>query len=221
MSVTTTIAVVDDHPLFREGVVRSLEESGRFEVIAQGRTAEDAVRIVQSSNPDILLLDLSMPGGGQATLTSLAESHPTQKTVVLTVSEADEDVTAALQAGVRGYVLKGIGSQALMEVLSSVADGEQYVSPTLSARLLSKLSRPADSAAEPLATLTVREREVLEEVSTGMSNKQVARRLGLEEKTVKHHMSRVLAKLHVANRTEAALMWARSRSASFQNVHSR
>ena len=208
MTGAIRIAIVDDHPLFREGVTRSLSEIGGFEVAGEGATAQDAERIAATIQPDILLLDISMPGGGLAAVASILADHPAQKIVMLTVSEANADVTKALNAGVRGYVLKGIGSRALADILRNVAAGESYLSPTLSARLLSDLQslKPANGTADRLQQLTERQTEILRLVAEGLSNKEVALRLDLQEKTVKHHMTGVLSKLNVRNRTEAALM---------------
>ncbi|BAV49041.1 two-component response regulator [Mesorhizobium loti] len=202
------IAIVDDHPLFREGVTRSLSEIGGFEIVGEGATAQDAERIASTVQPDILLLDISMPGGGLAAVASILTDHPAQKIVMLTVSEANADVTKALNAGVQGYILKGVGSRALADILHNVAAGESYLTPTLSARLLSDLQspHPADGMADRLRHLTERQTEILRLVAEGLSNKEVALRLELQEKTVKHHMTGVLSKLHVRNRTEAALM---------------
>ncbi|ESY65362.1 response regulator transcription factor [Mesorhizobium sp. M1050] len=208
MTGVIRIAIVDDHPLFREGVTRSLSEIGGFDMVGEGATAQDAERIVSTVRPDILLLDISMPGGGLAAVAGILAGHPAQKIVMLTVSEANADVTMALNAGVCGYVLKGIGSRALADILRSVAAGESYLSPTLSARLLSDLQsqHPTNGNADRLRQLTERQTEILRLVAEGLSNKEVALRLELQEKTVKHHMTGVLSKLNVRNRTEAALM---------------
>jgi two-component system nitrate/nitrite response regulator NarL len=201
------IAVIDDHPLFREGVTRSLSEIGGFEIVAEGSSMEDAIRIAQRHAPDVMLMDISMPGGGLEAIGPIRDIRPEQRIVMLTVSEAGDDITRALNSGARGYVLKGVGSQALAEILRSVAAGESYVSPTLSARLLKDLASFSNGGAkdDPLSTLTAREQEVLELVASGLSNKRIALKLDLHEKTVKHHMSRILAKLNVSNRTEAAM----------------
>ncbi|ADV09979.1 response regulator transcription factor [Mesorhizobium sp. M7A.F.Ca.CA.001.09.2.1] len=208
MTGTIRIAIVDDHPLFREGVTRSLSEIGGFEMVGEGATAQDAERLAATMRPDILLLDISMPGGGLSAVASILANHPAQKIVMLTVSEANADVTKALNAGVNGYVLKGVGSRGLADILRNVAAGESYLSPTLSARLLSDLQsqQPTDGLAERLRQLTDRQTEILRLVAEGLSNKEVALRLELQEKTVKHHMTGVLSKLNVRNRTEAALM---------------
>ena len=212
MTHAIRIAIVDDHPLFREGVARSLGEIGGFEVVGEGASAEDAERLVAAMRPDIVLLDISMPGGGLTAAANIMAGHPGQKVVMLTVSEANADVAQALNAGARGYVLKGVGSKALAEILSNVAAGESYVSPTLSARLLSDLLlQPTTRKADPIQQLTGRETDILRLVAEGLSNKEVAARLSLQEKTVKHHMTRVLAKLNVRNRTEAALLMREAR----------
>jgi two-component system, NarL family, nitrate/nitrite response regulator NarL len=201
------IAVVDDHPLFREGVARCLKDLG-FEVVGEGSDKDDALRIADLKQADIMLVDLSMPGGGLKAIQSILERNPAQKMVVLTVSELTDDVTEALNNGARGYVLKGVGYRGLAEILRTVAAGERYVSPTLSARVLSDLS--ARSAGAPakrsrIADLNEREREILTLVASGLSNKRIALKLDVHEKTVKHHMTRILAKLNAANRTEAAI----------------
>jgi two-component system nitrate/nitrite response regulator NarL len=201
------VAVVDDHPLFREGVTRSLNELGGFEVVGEGGTMEQALQIADELRPDIVLMDISMPGGGLNAIAPMLLRNPSQKIVMLTVSETSDDVTGALERGAVGYVLKGVGSRMLAEILHAVAAGESYVPPALSARLLADRSALAGaaSASDPLAGLTDREHEILTLVAAGLSNKRIALKIGLHEKTVKHHMTRVLAKLNASNRTEAAM----------------
>ena len=207
MSTKLKVAIVDDHPLFREGVVRSMQETGRFEIVGEGASCDDAVRLAHEKLPDIMLVDLSMPGGGLPAITRIRAQHGMIRIVALTASEAPDDVTCALNQGVAGYVLKGVGSRALTEILLLVAQGETYVTPALSARLLSRLSagREEKQTSQPLESLTEREREVLELVASGMSNKEIARQLDLSEKTVKHRMTGILAKLNANNRTDAAM----------------
>lgn len=202
-----SVAVVDDHPLFREGVTRSLSEIGSFEIVGEGGTGDDAQRLVREKRPDVLLMDISMPGGGLNAILPILQMVPDQKIVMLTVSESSDDVTKALSIGAKGYVLKGVGSQALAEMVRTVAAGESYVSPTLSARLLGRLSaRDPRARLDPIGELTAREREILGLVASGLSNKRVALQLDLQEKTVKHHMTRIFAKLGVSNRMEAAMI---------------
>jgi DNA-binding NarL/FixJ family response regulator len=206
MTAGIRVAVIDDHPLFREGVTRSLSEIDGFEIVAEGSSKDDAIRIAESLRPDIILMDISMPGGGLNAIALILEISPSQKIVMLTVSEASDDVTAALNGGAKGYVLKGVGSRALADVIRTVASGESYVAPTLSAKLISNRSAAPAKKSDLLTELTAREQEVLHLVASGMSNKHVARKLDLHEKTVKHHMTQVMAKLGVSNRTEAAMV---------------
>lgn len=209
------ILVVDDHPMFRDGVTRSLSEHAGLVVCGEGATAEQAVRLDRDLRPEVILLDLSMPGGGLNALARILEQSPEAIVVVLTASEADEDVLSALRAGARGYVLKGVPATTLVEVVLGAVAGESYVSPALAARILAELRTPsvavgapapANDAQEILASLTRREEEILRLVAAGNSNKEVARRIALQEKTVKHHMTRILQKLNVRNRTEAAML---------------
>lgn len=204
MDTRIRVAVVDDHPLFREGVTRSLSEIDGFEIVAEGSSGADAVRIAGTLQPDVLLMDISMPGGGLDAIPAVLDVAPSQRIVMLTVSEASEDVTTALTRGAVGYVLKGVGALTLADAIRTVAAGDGYVAPTLSARLISaRTEMPSKSAL--IASLTPREMEVLELVAVGMSNKHVAIELDLQEKTVKHHMTQILTKLGVTNRTEAAM----------------
>lgn len=208
MTSPISLALIDDHPLIREGVSRSLAETGKFRIVGEGASAEDAVRLAVEERPDIVLVDISMPGGGHQAIAGIRERLPLQRIVVLTVSESDDDLTAALAAGVEGYVLKGVGAKSLGEILESVKDGASYVPPKLAARMLANLKRLSAGEADPdpLSRLSRREREILGLVAGGLSNKEVALRLSLQEKTVKYHMTRIMAKLQVRNRTEAALL---------------
>lgn len=203
------LVVADDHPLYREGVVRTLSEEPGFEVVGEGADADEAVSLVAAHMPDLVLLDISMPGGGLSAARRIADAFPAVRIIMLTVSERDEDVHAALKAGALGYVLKGVGGAELIRVARDVANGSAYVSPALAARLLKEVGEPAAESARPanlLAALTGREREILELVADGKSNKEVARTLDLQEKTVKHYMTNILKKLQVRNRVEAAIL---------------
>ena len=203
MIAEISLAVIDDHPLFREGVIRSLTEMDGFSIVGEGSSKEDALRIATEHRPDILLLDISMPGGGLDAISLILGQIPDQKIVMLTVSEASDDVMAALKSGAKGYVLKGVGSRMLADIIRSIAAGDSYVAPTLSARLISENGSAAQ--VNPFNALTDREREVLELASAGLSNKHIGLKLDLHEKTIKHHMTQIFAKLEVSNRTEAAM----------------
>jgi two-component system nitrate/nitrite response regulator NarL len=202
--------VVDDHPLFRGGVTRTLAEAG-FEVLGEGGSAAEAVDLTALHMPDLILLDISMPGGGIAAAREVGSRFPAVRIVMLTVSEADDDVLSALEAGAHGYVLKGVGSQELVALLRDVHTGGSYVSPSLAARLLAAMQKgQRPSGSSPVADLTRREEEILRLVAKGHSNKEIGRALDLQEKTVKHYMTNILQKLQVRNRVEAAVL-ARNR----------
>lgn len=211
--VTDTIRVIvaDDHPLFRQGVVATLQQAGDLEVVAQAADAPGAVRAAQEYLPDIAVLDVTMPGNGLDAARDIAQACPATRIVMLTVSEYEDDVMAAFKAGGSGYVLKGASGQDLVHVIRAVARGEVYVAPSLAGYLLREMSKPRP--ADPLAELTARERAVLALVADGLSNAEIGLQLGLAEKTVKHYMTNVLAKLQVRSRVEAALLAYRARSA--------
>lgn len=203
------VAVVDDHPLFREGVAYTIRSSKVLEVVAEGATAEDAIRIAKDELPDIVLLDVSMPGGGIEAARAIARSCPVVKMIMLTVSESEEHVAQALEAGAHGYVLKGTSGSELVSTMRAVSRGESYVTPGLAARLLTLSKRPPRSAAShsDLTELTRREEQILDHVGRGLTNKEIAKALIISEKTVKHYMTNIMQKLHVRNRVEAILAY--------------
>jgi two-component system nitrate/nitrite response regulator NarL len=203
-----TVALIDDHPLFRGGVAATLAGQPDFEIVGQGVSADDAVRLVKEFLPDIVLLDISMPGGGIEAARQIAIDCPVVKMIMLTVSEQDDDVIAALKAGARGYILKGVGGDELIAIVRAVNRGESYVSPDLAARILIEAGNDDDltSTPDPLVRLTAREEQILKLVSHGLSNKEIGRDLDLSEKTIKHYMTNILQKLQVRNRVEAALL---------------
>lgn len=200
------ILVADDHPLFRGGVVLTLVEHGGFEVVAEVGDADAAVAEAERLLPDIALLDISMPGSGLAAAARIGRSLPAVAIVMLTVSEADEDLLAALKSGARGYALKGVGAEELAGLLLHVAGGGSYVSPSLAARVLSTLhERRGPVPVEGGEELNRREERILRLVALGRSNKEIGLELDLQEKTVKNYMTNILQKLQVRNRVEAAL----------------
>ncbi len=203
------VALFDDHPLMREGVVHTLNSASDFEVVAEGATRDDAVRVAQDDLPDIILLDINMPGGGIEAAQDISNVCPFVRIVTLTVSEDEADVGAALRAGARGYILKGVSGPEFLRTLRAIHSGEDYVSPNLAVRLLAdfkedKRIKPTDSFR--LASLTLREEQILELVAQGLRNKEVGKKLDLSEKTVKHYVTNILQKLQVRNRVEAAMV---------------
>ena len=203
-----TIGVVDDHPLFREGVTRSLSEISGLVVVGEGASSDDAAMIASDNHPDIMLLDVSMPGGGLSAISDVLARSPTTKVLMLTVSEEVDTLLGALQRGAMGYVLKGVGSRGLAEAIQTVLRGSRYISPTMSAKVMENSLHGGNS---DKTNLTPREREVMDLVAQGLSNKHIGLRLSLQEKTVKHHMTQILSKLGASNRTEAALQWRERR----------
>lgn len=202
----TRILIADDHPLYREGVARTLAADPGLEVVAAASDGEEAVALALDLRPDLVLLDLSMPGaGGLAALQELRRAAPDLRVAILTASEEDQDVIEALKAGAQGYVLKGIGGDALVAAVKDLARGQTYVSPHLAGRMLDILRAEREGRAAAPQRLTPREEEILRELAEGKSNKEIARALSIQEKTVKHHVTVILQKLQVRNRTEAAL----------------
>lgn len=212
----TRIVLIDDHPLFREGVAYTIQSEPTFEVIGQGESLDEAVQLVADLTPDILLLDINIPGGGIQTAKKIAASHPLTKIIMLTASSDDDDLVKALKAGARGYILKGVAARELISIVRAVQAGEGYITPSLAANLLTEMAggqRPSKTDSSPLDELTKREREILEHIATGLSNKEIGQRLYVSEKTVKHYVTSVLQKLHVRNRVEAALLVQKSQQA--------
>jgi two-component system nitrate/nitrite response regulator NarL len=207
------VAVIDDHPLFRGGVVHTLQSAADMEVVGEGATAQDAIRTSSSHLPDIMLLDVSMPGGGIEAAREIRRNNAGVKTVLLTVSENEHDVVAAMQIGVNGYVLKGTSGPELLQILRAVQNGDSYITPALGARLLTRPKPPViDAGKQPdVATLTYRENQVLQLLSQGLKNKEIAHDLKLSEKTVKHYMTVLMQKLKARNRVEAVLIARKAR----------
>jgi two-component system, NarL family, nitrate/nitrite response regulator NarL len=207
MSDSIRVIVADDHPLFREGVITSLGGSADIEVVAEAADASSAITQVREHAPDVVLLDVTMPGDGIQAARVIGASYPATRIVMLTVSEDEDDLMAAMKAGARGYVLKGVSASELINVVKSVSNGEVYVAPTLAFGLLREMSKPRQNS--PIDELSSREHQVLELVAAGLSNHEIGLRLGLAEKTVKHYMTNVLTKLQVRSRVEAALLAAK------------
>lgn len=201
------LGIVDDHPLMRDGIALTLGREGDFKVVACGGNAKEAVAIAEKHAPDIMLLDVKMPGGGFEAAQQITASHPDIRIVFLTVSESREDVSAALASGGAGYILKGIAGPDLVRAIRSVAAGETYITPQFAARLIGPVTRsPERAAAESKCqNLSAREEQILEAVARGLKNKEIACKLNISEKTVKHYMSAILAKLSARNRMEAVL----------------
>jgi DNA-binding NarL/FixJ family response regulator len=208
-----SVAVVDDHPMIREGVASVLSRDGRFLVVAQGESGREAVSIACETKPDVMLIDVHMPdGGGIAAASAIQAKAPSVKTIMLTVSEEESDLVSALEAGASGYVLKGTPGSELIRIVRAVLDGDVYVAPGLAARAILRMreAQPAQKQrSDQISSLTKREGEILGSAAEGMTNKEIANRFDLSEKTVKHYMTNILDKLGVRNRVEAVLVMKR------------
>ncbi len=202
------VAVVDDHPIMRDGLVYTFNRETDFEVVGQGATGPEAIQIAELLLPDLIFLDINMPGDGLDAARTISTRCPAVRIIMLTAHDADQHVMNALRGGASGYVLKGVSSEELVKTARAVHSGEAYVSPALAARLLGMRGRQASGArpAESFVDLTAREEQILRLVCAGQSNKEIGDHIGLTEKTVKHYMTNILQKLHARNRVEAALI---------------
>lgn len=201
MSSLIRIVIVDDHPLLREGVANTLRKRPDLKVVEQGGSAEEAKAIAARVVPDVLLMDVDMPGDTFAAVRTIADQLPEVKILMLTVSESVEDAYSALEAGAKGYVLKGISGPDLVKAIRSVAAGDIYITPEFEKKLLSNFRKR--EAEGKIIQLTFREEQVIREVSNGLTNKEVAGKLAISEKTVKHYMTCVMQKFNARNRVEA------------------
>ena len=208
MTPSISIVVIDDHPLLREGVSSTLQAVNEFEVVGEGENYADALRLVHEAMPDIILLDISMPGGGVEAARDIHDALPAIKIIMLTASEDEKDVMSALQAGANAYILKGIGGRDLADIVNKVSSGESFITPGLATNLLlhSYQQIPIEKQTSLIDKLNHRERGILMALERGLTNKQIADELSLSEKTIKHYMTNILQKLQVRNRVEAALI---------------
>ena len=195
------IGIVDDHPMLREGVANTLRKRTDFQVVEQGGSADDARDIAQRLRPDVMLMDVNMPGDVFAAVRYISTQLPDVKVLMLTVSESEDDAYSALEAGARGYVLKGISGPDLVLAIRSISRGETYITPEFARKLLSNFRK--HEAEVRKIDLTHREEQIIREVSMGLTNKEVASKLLISEKTVKYYMTCVMQKLNARNRVEA------------------
>jgi NarL family two-component system response regulator LiaR len=204
------IVLADDHPVVRQGLRAFLETQPEVEILGEAADGEEAVREVERLLPDVVLMDIVMPKvDGIEAIRRIRAISPSTQAIVLTSFADDEKIVAAVRAGAAGYLLKDARPQELINAIRAVARGEALLAPSVAARLMRELSRPSEDAAATI--LTARELEVLRLIASGRSNKEIAADLVLSEKTVKTHVSNILAKLHLADRTQAALYAVRQR----------
>lgn len=204
---TIKIVLIDDHTLFRSGIKALLARQEDCEVIGEAADGLSGVKLVEQSQPDVVLLDLDMPVmNGREALAQILSTRPQQVVVMLTVSEDSEDLTECMRLGARGFLLKNINVDFLVDAVKKAAVGDNVFSPEMTARLVQSLINPNPSAATgALETLTQRELEILGYLAVGCSNKVIARKLDLAESTIKVHVQNILRKLELTSRVQAAV----------------
>jgi NarL family two-component system response regulator LiaR len=198
------VLIVDDHAVVREGLRTFLELQAGIEIAGEAGDGEEALTLAERARPDVILMDLVMPKlDGLAAMRELQRRQPEARVIVLTSFLDDDRLLPAIRAGAAGYLLKNVQPHELARAVRAAHAGDALLDPAVAARLVDALAE--ESGGDRSAQLTTREREVLELIGRGLSNKLIARELGISEKTVKNHVSRVLAKLGVSDRTQAAL----------------
>ena len=211
------VLVVDDHTLFRRGLIALLAGNPRFEIVAEAGDANEAHQRAAATQPDVILLDNHMPGvNGVDALAGFKAVAPKARVLMLTVSEDERDLAAALRGGACGYLLKTMDSDMLAVAIQRTVAGESVVSPEMTSKLVSAFQAGQGTAAapppaadiDPIHSLSPREREILVHIARGASNKEVARALGIAETTVKIHVQHILRKLNLSSRVQAAVYLA-------------
>jgi two-component system, NarL family, response regulator DegU len=220
MRMSTKIVIIDDHQLFREGVKRILEFEKSFQVVAEGDDGSEALGLVQEYQPHVVIMDINMPqmNGVEATR-ELVEKYPDTKVIILSIHDDENYVTHALKTGACGYLLKEMDADALIEAVRVVADGGSYLHPKVTHNLVNEYRRlaagvsgggggyvPTHEIRRPLHLLTRRECEVLQMLADGKSNRGIGEALFISEKTVKNHVSNILQKMNVNDRTQAVVV---------------
>lgn len=206
MTETISILITDDHALVRQGVRDFLELQPDFTVVGEAGSGEDAVRMARELAPDVVLMDLVMPGmGGVEATRQVKQASPHSQIIVLTSYHEDEYIFPALRAGALSYVLKDIGPDELADTIRRAARGESILHPRVAARVVKEVRGARNDTPNIFTELSDRELEVLRLIADGLSNAEIARKLVISEKTVKGHVSNILGKLHMLDRTQAAV----------------
>jgi DNA-binding NarL/FixJ family response regulator len=203
-----SILLVDDHALFREGLAGLLRARPNLQVVGTASNGEEALALVRELLPDLVLMDVRMPGvGGIETTRHIKIEMPAVRIVMLTMSEDAQDLFQALKNGAQGYLLKNTKPDELYRFIEGVMEGEAPISGLMAAKMLSEFRPPEDPAPDECGCekLTERERDVLQRVANGMTNREIANALSISENTAKKHLRNILAKLHLQNRVQAAL----------------
>jgi NarL family two-component system response regulator LiaR len=215
MTEIIRILIADDHAIVREGLRALIDTEPGMELVGEAADGVEAVLKARSLQPDVILLDLVMPGkDGIEAIAEIKRENPEARILVLTSFAEDEKVFPAIQAGALGYLLKDSSPQELLKAIREVDRGESSLHPTIARKLIRELNRPPENLPPTEEPLTEREVEVLSLVARGLSNQEIADRLVVSERTVRTHVSNILGKLHLANRTQAALYAVREGLAS-------
>ncbi len=205
------VLVVDDHALFRRGLVSLLNEQPDIEVVGDAGEAQEALRLAQELRPDVVLMDVNMPGeGGISATEALLRRVPSARVLMLTVSDADADLLAALKAGAHGYLLKEATPEEVIQAIRLTYQGKSVLSPEMVGRLIAHVRSGTALAQNPLKDLSAREQEILRLVAQGYTNAEIAQALVISENTVKTHLRRMMRKLGVTSRAELAALAARA-----------
>jgi len=201
------VLVVDDQALFREALHTLLSVQPDIKVVGEAGNGEEALRMIADSQPDVVLMDLQMPVmDGVAATRRIQAEHPTSRVIVLTTFDDDEYVFEGLRAGAIGYLLKDVSAQKLVEAIHSAAQGDSFLQPSIAAKVVAEFARHSAAPAQPLVEpLTSRELDILRRMAEGLSNREIADQLVITEGTVKNHVTNILGKLGVRDRTQAAL----------------
>jgi NarL family two-component system response regulator LiaR len=206
MSEPITVLIVDDHAVVRRGIRALLDAEGGFQVVGEAGSGGEAVLLAADLAPDVVLMDLVMPEmDGVAATRLLKQRSPVSQVIVLTSYHEDEHIYPAIRAGALSYLLKSVGLEELTEAIRKAARGEAVLHPHVAARLVQELRGGSQETAALYDSLSEREREVLRLIADGLSNAQIADRLVISERTVKSHVNNILGKLHVVDRTQAAI----------------
>ncbi|GAA4252901.1 response regulator transcription factor [Dactylosporangium darangshiense] len=207
MSEPVRVLVVDDHDQFRAGLRALLSTSPEVDVCGEAASGEEALAALPRLQPDVVLLDLVMPGmGGIAATERIAATMPHVRVLVLSMADDDDSVFAAVRAGARGYVLKGARRVEIIRSIRVVADGEAIFGPAIATRLMGYFASLDRTAPDPFPELTQRERQILAHIARHLTNPQIAERLGVSQKTVRNHVSNIFTKLQVADRAQAIVI---------------
>jgi DNA-binding NarL/FixJ family response regulator len=206
-----TVLIVDDHTLFRRGIQKMIEAEEDMLVVGEAANGNEAIRVARECMPDVILMDIRMPemDGIEAT-GILHREMPHLGIVFITMFENDEYVYRGLQAGGRGYILKDADPDTMLRAIRAVANGESLLGPTIALKVMRQFAGVEKASVNVLGELTPREVEVLKQIAEGISNKEIAQRLFISEKTVKNHINNILSKLHLYDRTQATLYAIRS-----------